>query len=308
MKLHPFSNMTDISVLIVAKKDTEHLMQTINSVVNWTKEVIIIDIGISKEMLSEIKKTTATIIAHDGTVTYADQIRNKITKYASSSYVFFLDPDEVVPNDLQKYIQDNYLKYDALSLPRKNIIFEKWIQHARWWPDHQLRLYKKNIGTWEPEIHSKPVVNGTIHQVEPKEECALIHYNYKNLDHYIEKMTRYAKAEADDYLKGGNTFTLSIALSKGTQEFISRYFAGDGYKDGMHGFVLSFMQLMYYPLVYFYYWEGIKYEKHSQTDLIAASLNHFKDILLQSNHWIITKKLNPSISRIKQKILSMILK
>ena len=306
MKLHPFSNMTDISVLIVAKKDTEHLIQTINSVVNWTKEVIIIDIGISKEMLSEIKNTKATIITHDGTVTYADQIRNKITKYASSSYVFFLDPDEVVPNDLQKYIQDNYLKYDALSLPRKNIIFEKWIQHARWWPDHQLRLYKKNIGTWEPEIHSKPVVNGTIHQVEPKEECALIHYNYKNLDHYIEKMTRYAKAEADDYLKGGKTLTLSIALSKGTQEFISRYFAGDGYKDGMHGFVLSFLQSIYYPLVYFYYWEKNKYSKVDESKISSSIQIYYKELFLQSAYWTSFKGLKSSLSKFKYLIISFL--
>lgn len=300
--------MTDISVLIVAKNDTEYLLQTINSVVHWTKEVIIIDIGIPDDVLKELSRFKVVIIPHDGAVTYADQIRNKIMIHASASYVFFLDPDEVVPKDLQEYIQENYQKYDALAFPRKNIIFEKWIQHARWWPDHQLRLYKKNIGSWKPEIHSKPTINGIIHKVEPKEELALIHFNYKNLDHYFEKMTRYAKAESKDYLKEEKKFTLSIALSKGTQEFISRYFAGNGYKDGMHGFVLSFMQLMYYPLVYFYYWEEKKYEKHSQSDLIAASSNHFKDILLQSNHWIITKKLSPSISRIKQKVINMILK
>jgi len=300
--------MTDISVLVVAKNDTEHLFDTINSVVPWTKEVLIIDIGIPKEVLTKLKKTKVIIIPNKGEVTYADQIRNKITSYASSSYVFFLDPDEILPKDLQEYIQENYQKYDALSFPRKNIIFGKWIQHARWWPDHQLRLYKKKVGTWEPEIHSKPAINGTTHTIEPQEKLAIVHYNYKNLDHYIEKMARYAKAEANDYITQSRKLTISDAFSKGVQEFISRFFAGDGYKDGMHGFILSFLQSIYYPLVYFYYWEQKKYCKVGEDEIATSVQSYYKELFLQSAYWAPIKGMKSLLSHIQYFIISRLTK
>lgn len=296
--------MTDISVLIVVKKDTEHLFETINSVSSWTREVIVIDIGISQEVRAKLKeKTTVSIISHK-TVAYADQIRDAITRYASSSYVFFLDPDEVVPKDLQIFIQDHYQKYDALSIPRKNIIFGKWIKYARWWPDHQLRLYKKDAGTWEPSIHSKPVITGTTFSIPPQEQLALIHYNYRDLDHYFEKMTRYAKAEAADCVSSKKQLTFPEALSKGVQEFISRFFAGDGYKDGMHGFTLSFLQSIYYPLVFFYFWELNKYIKVDENEISTSVQKYYKDIFLQSAYWAPIKGLKSSLSRIQYFIIS----
>ena len=134
--------MTDISVIIVAKTDTLHLIEAVNSVLPWVKEVIIINIGIPESFLKKLHEMNVRIIPYLGNVTYADQIWNEVTKHAVSNYIFFLDPDEVVPEKLQKYIQENYSKYDALSIPRKNIIFGKWIEHSRWWPDYQLRIYK----------------------------------------------------------------------------------------------------------------------------------------------------------------------
>ena len=248
--------MTDISVLIVAKNDTDHLLQAIDSVVQWTTEVIIVDIGIRDDFLEKLKKTNVKIIPHNGNIMYADQIRDKITLYTSSTYILFLDPDEILPPALQKYIQKNYKKYDAMAFSRKNIIFDKWMQHARWWPDYQIRLYKKDKGNWNPSIHSKPNIKGVLHEIPAQETLAILHYNYNNLDHYFEKMIRYAKSEAADYIQSNTHFTLTNALSKGMQEFVSRFFSAEGYKDGMHGFVLSFLQSVYYPFVYFSYGRG----------------------------------------------------
>lgn len=302
------NKQNDISVIIVAKNDTEYLVDTINSVISWVKEIIVVDIGIQDEMVKKLKNLKVKLISYPHKVSYADQIRNKITNEATSKYVFFLDPDEIIPQSLQEYVIDNYQKYDAMSFPRKNIIFNKWIQHARWWPDYQLRLYNKTKGYWTPTIHSKPNIKGNVHEVEALEKLAFIHYNYKNMDSFLEKFMRYAKAEAVDYINSGKTFNLKIATSKGVQEFISRYFAGDGYKDGMHGFILSFLQSLYYPLVFFYYWEKMKYIKVKDEEIMNSVENYYKQLFLQSLHWGFAKGLKSNLSKVKFKLISLIAK
>lgn len=299
--------MTDISVLIVAKDDTRYLLQCIESVSSWAYEVIIINIGIPNEFVNQLKKLKIQIIPYSGDVKYADQIRDNVTKYATSEYVYFLDPDEIIPKDLQSYIIDNYQKYDAICFPRKNIIFGKWIQYSRWWPDHQLRLYKKSKGIWKAEIHSKPQIQGSIHEIPAKESLAIIHHNYRNIDQYFAKMIRYAKAEAQDYAMNNRNISLSEALSKGTQEFISRFFAGDGYKDGMHGFTLSFLQSIYYPVVYFYYWEEKKYSEIDQKEIVKSIEKNFIHSFIQTAFWIRAKKLKSSLSYFTYKIVTFLL-
>ncbi|PIZ64910.1 hypothetical protein CO051_04315 [Candidatus Roizmanbacteria bacterium CG_4_9_14_0_2_um_filter_39_13] len=304
MKLLLFSNMTNISVLIVANGNPPHLLQSIASVQSLASEIIIIDIGLTKDAQNNILSLNLVTIIQEKPVEYVELLREKSKQYAKNDYILMLDPDELVPPELATQILENYQKYDFISIPRKNIIFGKWIQHSRWWPDYQIRLFKKDRVSWPKNLHAQPKTTGNGWTVPPDENQALEHYNYESLDEYMAKMMRYAKADASTHLSSEETFTLPQALTQGSSEFISRFFAADGYKDGMHGFTLSFMQLMYYPLVYFYYWEERKYEdKHSQNDLINISNHFFISTLFEALHW---SKIRNTLNTKKRLILQLL--
>jgi (heptosyl)LPS beta-1,4-glucosyltransferase len=183
-------------------------------------------------------------------------------------------------------------------MPRKNMIFGKWIQRSRWWPDYQVRLFKRDSVTWPKEIHKQPQVKGNGYTIEAEEQCAILHYNYESVDEFMQKMSRYAKSEAGEL----SSFSLSEALKKGLSEFISRYFADEGYKDGLHGFVLAFLQMFYYFLVYVYYWERKKYEESSLESLQSNISEFFKNGLHETNHWLIQKKLVRGFAALKARI------
>lgn len=308
MKLLLFSNMTNISVLIVANGNPPHLLKSIESVQSLASEIIIIDIGLTKDAQNTLLSHNLVKIIQEVPVAYVELLREKSKQYAKNDYILILDPDEIVPKRLSDRLLEEYDKYDFISIPRKNIIFRKWIQHNRWWPDYQIRLFKKDSVAWSKELHAQPKTKGNGLKIEPEEQFALTHHNYESLDEYMIKMMRYAKADAQMHVSSEEKFTLSQALSQGSSEFISRFFAADGYKDGMHGFTLSFMQLMYYPLVYFYYWEGRKYEYVDKEKLIDAPSSFFKDLLLQTNYWIEEKNLSKKLSHLKNALLKRLLK
>lgn len=291
--------MNEISAVIVVKDNPSHLFETISSIEKLVKEIVIVDIGINKLIIPRLKQNKKIkIIKIKKQVLYVEIIREEIKKYAACEYILFLDPDEVFPEELTKQLSSLYLKYSYFKIPRKNIIFEKWIKHSRWWPDYQIRLFKKNAVTWPKQIHNQPVAKGNQYTFPAEEKFAIIHYNYENIDGFMEKFSRYAKAEASEL----QSFSLKEALKKALSEFISRYFAGDGYKDGIHGFILAFLQMFYYFLVYVYYWERKKYQEDLDESPFISISEFFKNGLYEINHWLIQKKLISGLKKIKLRL------
>lgn len=253
--------MQNISAVIVVKDKPSHLMKVIESVNDLVKEIIIIDIGIETTLREELKKNKLIrIIQIKDEVPYVELIRNRTKDFAKSDYVFFLDPDEIVSPGLKTIIKTNLSSCDYFKIPRKNIIFGRWIKHSRWWPDYQARLFKKNKVEWPKIIHRQPKLSGVGFTIDAKEELALLHHNYQNIDEYLSKFRRYAKYEAKEIFDSKKELTFSNAFSRALNEFISRYFAGEGYKDGSQGLVLAFLQMFYYLIVYFYYLEMKKFK------------------------------------------------
>ena len=149
-----------------------------------------------------------------------------------------MDPDEIVPLGLKTIIREKLDAFDYFEIPRKNITFGRWIKYSRWWPDYQVRLFKKDKVIWPKIIHRQPKVSGDGYTIEPREEFALLHHNYQNIDEYLSKFQRYAKYEAKEIFESKKELTFSNAITRALNEFISRYFAGQGYKDGGQGLVL----------------------------------------------------------------------
>ena len=296
--------MKSISAIIVVKNNPSHLFESLKSINDFISEIIIgnIDIGNDyKKRLLENKKVKMSDRPSD--TPFADLIKEDLKKQAKGEYILYLDPDEIFPTINNKQLTILLQKYDFFLFPRKNIIFSKWIQHSRWWPDYQLRLFKKNAVVWPKELHPIPKTKGKEYKFEAKEENAILHYNYDNLDQYLEKAIRYAKSEASLI----NDYSLIKTTKNATSEFISRYLAGEGFKDGLHGFVLAILQMFYYFLVYFYYWEKKKYSNLEKN--IPQNFQQFiRDLHSETNFWLIKKNLVSTFEKIKLKILNKILK
>ena len=180
--------MNDITAIIVAKDFPPHIFETVESTKDIADETVILDIGLHQEIIEKLKDTrNIRIITIKNDIPYVELIREESKSYAKTQYVLFLDPDEVIPPTLAKKILQEYKKYDYISMPRKNIIFGKWMEHARWWPDHQIRLFKKDSVIWHQKLHAKPTVHGNRLTLDAQENLAITHHNYENITEYLKK-------------------------------------------------------------------------------------------------------------------------
>lgn len=301
--------MQQISAIIAVKDNPIHILETIRSIEKFAAEIIVADIGMNSELKKQLlENKLVRMVTIDKPVPYIELIREELKQSAAHEYVLFLDPDETLPETLIESLKSNLTEYDYFSMPRKNIIFGKWIEHSRWWPDYQIRFFKKANIVWPKHIHAQPEVQGREMKLDAKEELAIVHHNYESIDEFMQKLVRYTKAEAHERIASNKDFTAPEAMQKALAEFIGRYFAAEGYKDGIHGFILAVMQMFYYFLVYFYYWEEKKHTDNKPDEISRYMRQFFFKGLYETNYWMMKQKLTGSVSGLKLKVQNILLK
>jgi (heptosyl)LPS beta-1,4-glucosyltransferase len=279
-----------ISVIINTKNEEKNLPRALNSVKGFADEVVVVDMH-STDKTQEIAKKAGAKVYEYQDVDYVEPARNFAIEKAKGDWIFILDADEELSKSLGRKLIE-LIKTDGKSFyrpPRKNLIFGKWIKHSRWWPDYQIKFFKKGSVTWPEEIHAVPETRGEGEDLEAIEENAVIHHNYQSVSQYLERLNRYTTIQVKEKQKKGETFSLTKLLQEPAQEFLSRYFAGQGYKDGLHGLVLAVLQAFSEFVVWLKLWQAEGFPEQSVTleEVKQGSQRVGRDF----QHWLFEKEI-----------------
>ncbi len=274
--------MITLSVVINTLNEEENLLNAIKSVKNLSDEIIVVDM-MSDDKTQEIaKKLGAKVYEHEK-MGYVEPARNFAISKATGDWILILDADERITPELHtkiKQIINSENPQDYYRIPRKNLVFGKWLRHSRWWPDYNIRLFKKGYVEWNEVIHSVPMTRGDGADLEAIDENAIVHYHYVSIDQYVERMNRYTTHQAIALAQNKYNFNWKDIITKPTNEFLSRYFEGEGYKDGVHGLALSGLQAFSELVVYLKVWQMNNFKKQQLVieDVIEVSQQAGSDI------------------------------
>jgi glycosyltransferase involved in cell wall biosynthesis len=295
-------NNTNITVVINTLNEEKNLGRALASVKKIASEVVVVDMHSDDGTVKIAKEFGAKVYTFERK-NYVEPARNFAISKATNDWILILDADEELSVELTNKLLE-VIKTQEVSvwrLPRKNIIFGKWMQHARWWPDYNIRFFKKDCVEWSDEIHSVPITTGNSGQIEDKEELAIIHHNYQSIDQFINRMNRYTTIQSDRLIANKHQFYWTDLFIKPSAEFLGRFFAGEGYKDGVHGLALSLLQAFSELVVFLKVWEAHKFkEANLRLTSVAAEL---KKIEKETHYWIAdahvkeTKSLKHRIKR-----------
>jgi (heptosyl)LPS beta-1,4-glucosyltransferase len=249
-----------LSVTIITFNEEKNLSRAIASVKSIADEIVVCDTESNDDTVKIAKSLGARIFTHKN-MGYVEPVRNFSISKTVGDWVLILDADEEIPNTLAKKIKDIIKKpqADYYRIPRKNIVFGKWLKYSRWWPDYNIRLFRKGTVSWNEVIHTVPMTQGVGGEIDGKEEFAMIHYHYDSIEQYVERMNRYTSQQAKMKLAENYKFNWKDLLSKPVGEFLSRYFFGEGYKDGIHGLALAMLQGFSELVLYLKTWQSEKF-------------------------------------------------
>lgn len=296
--------MASISVVINTLNEEKNLPRALKSVKKFASEIVVVDMNSTDDTQKIAKKYGARVFIHER-MGYVEPARNFAISKAKGEWIFLLDADEEVPNTLAKKLKrvaNNPAQADYFAIARKNMIFGKWMKHSRWWPDYNIRFFKKGSVLWSEEIHSVPTTLGKGKDFEYEEKYAILHHHYENVEQYIERLNRYTTIQARQRVLDKQKFNWQTMLMRATQEFVSRYFAGRGYKDGVHGLVLALLQGFSELVVFTKIWQLENFNEEQIKLKEAATA--LKSTQSEINYWIADALVNEGAgvgARIKRK-------
>lgn len=258
--------MAKVSVIINTLNEEKRLSKAISSVKDFASEIIVVDMMSTDKTVDIAKKAGAKVFNHKR-VGYVEPARNFGIEKAKYDWIFIIDADEWMPKSLKLQLKKEIKNYEEgkspnfFRIPRKNIVFGKWMKHTGWWPDYNIRFFKKGTVSWNEIIHSVPTTTGKGLDLPAERELALVHNHYSSLEEYITRMNKYTTVQARLLRKEGMKFSWRYLISKPVAQFLTRYFAQEGYKDGLHGLALSLLQAFSELVLYLKIWQKQKFEK-----------------------------------------------
>jgi glycosyltransferase involved in cell wall biosynthesis len=275
--------MAAITAIVHTKNSAQTLRSCLESL-RFVEQVLVVDMA-SSDNTKEVAKSFKNVTWHEyKDVGYVEPARNFALQQVNTPWTLIIDADEEVPEQLRKKLlelSESKSAADVYRIPRKNIIFNKWVEHTGWWPDYQLRFFKTGAVQWPTEIHAQPKVQGREEELPVHSEQAIIHHNYQTIDQFIDRLNRYTSIEVKHGRKQlDKKSALPLIFS---EEFCRRYFAEQGFKDGTHGLALSYLQTMYQVTVFLKHWEVEQFsEKCDQRSLI----DQLQESLGDMQYWV----------------------
>lgn len=262
-----------ISAVISAFNEEKFIADCIKSARLVADEVVVVD-NTSEDQTADIAKKLADIVA----TRLNNPVNLNINKNygfnrASGNWIISLDADErLTPQlaaEIKNAIEDK--GFNGYEIPRKNIIFGKWIQHSIWWPDYNLRLFRRGSGKFAAKhVHEKLDVKGKVGRLKNP----MVHYNYQTVSQFIKKLDKtYTESEVENFLASGKQIYWYDSIRWPVSDFLKTFFLEKGYKDGLHGLVLSQLQAFYALVFFAKVWE----RKETFKDLTPP--NFFREFL-----------------------------
>lgn len=298
-----------IAAVILTHNSEKYLAKTLKSL-SWVTQIVVLDSGSTDKTVSLAKQFKAKVITRE-LDNFSAQRNFALQQVMTSNWVLMVDADEEVEADLAKELQsfakDIYL--DGVELPRKNKIWGKWIDHADWYPDYRLVFFRPKLVTFEGEVHERIKFvrgNGTV----AKATNNLRHYNYDTVEQFIVKnLVNYPRQYAQVLNQEGVKFTPIGMVSKSIGEFFRRFFLTEGYKDGMHGLLLSLLMGAQNLVAYIYLWELQGKKQDFSTDDTQALFRSLRGKAGELAYWLTTMSIesttgfNKLIHRSKRKLI-----
>lgn len=247
-------------------------------------EIIVVDSG-STDRTVEIAKSYSAKVFVEKWKGFAAQKNSAIDK-ATGEWVLSLDADEEVDEDLAAEVASPpvrrgskppgvFVQWSALLgsvllavflrpkdmagfmfrsglvegyyVARRNFFLGRWIKHGGFWPDHKLRLFRRDKGRFlERPVHETVRVDGPTATLQgPLFRGALLHHAYPTLEIYLEHMRRYADLGAEMIQDKPRGWLWLNRWLNPPLTFFYNYVVRLGFLDGREGFLLHWNHRRY---------------------------------------------------------------
>ena len=241
-----------LSVYMITYNNERTVEKALRSV-TWADEIVVVD-SFSNDRTVEISRQFTDKVLQRKWSGHRDQYQYA-ADLTTHDWVMFVDADEEVSPGLAQEIREALSRkageVDGFFVYRRTFYLGRWIRYGGWYPDGEIRLYRRDKGRWEGGLHARVVVDGRVQSLKNLYH----HYNYRDISDQIQTIDKYSRIAAEDMAREGETFSLFKLLFHPPFRFIKEYFFKSGFRDGLPGLVIALSTTYYVFIKYAKFWE-----------------------------------------------------
>ena len=260
----------DVTVVILTKNEEINISDCLSSIKDFAKRIIVVDSGSEDETVHIAKEFGAEVYYHEFE-NYARQFNWALDNLdITTRWAFRLDADERLTPDLCSELELLASEHDLDDV--NGVVLESWLYFLGRKIKHgchnkrKIMMFKTGIGRIEDRKMDEHTVLAYGTTISAKNR--FIHYDFKDMTHWINKMNWYATREMQDYYDFKNDVTCEIEgndkITAGIRKrkfglyykfpmfirswllFVYNYVFRLGFLDGKEGFIYNYMYHRWY--------------------------------------------------------------
>jgi glycosyltransferase involved in cell wall biosynthesis len=233
--------------------NNERTVETALASVQWADEIVVVDSFSNDRTVEICQRFTPKVFRREWTG-HREQYQYA-ADHTTNEWIMFVDADEEVSaemaDEIRKQLERGAEGVDGYFVYRQTYYLGRWIRYGGWHPDGEIRLYRRDKGSWEGGLHAKIAVDGKVHVLKNK----YLHYNYRDISDQIQTIDKYSRIAAQDMVASGEKFSLFRMLFHPPFRFIKEYLLKSGFRDGLPGLVIIVSTMYYVFIKYAKLWE-----------------------------------------------------
>ena len=228
--------MNLITGIIICKNEEDNIEDAIKSIL-WCDEVIVVD-AFSTDKTVDIIKKHSVILFQNEWKGFADQRRFVLSK-VNTEWAFSIDADErctgELESEIRQIISQKDLKENGFLIPRKSFFLNKWIKHGGWYPNYQLRVFRKSSAdVSDRQVHESYTVKG----LTGKLKNDLLHYTVTSLSEFVTRINKYSDLSAAEKMDKKKIGFFDILILPRIA-FLKQFIIKGNFLDGTEGLMVS---------------------------------------------------------------------
>ena len=207
--------------------------------VQWADEILVIDSHSTDKTVKIAKNLNVRVIKRHFD-NYSNQ-KNFAIKQAENDWIFVLDADERIPEELKYEILEkleNNTKEKAFWIPRINYFLHKKVKYSGWQNDKVIRLFNRQYAGYNGRlVHEEIQCQTKIGYLTNP----LIHYTCNDYKKYKSKVKKYSKLKAIELYNHNKKVNIFHRIFKPPYRIIYHYFYKLGFLDGKVGWQIAYL-------------------------------------------------------------------
>ena len=240
-----------VSACVIARDDETTIEACLQSL-EWVDEcVVVLDERSRDETEQKARAAGARVVIHpyEGNIEQKNFALEQLK--GDVEWVLSLDADEVLSPQLATRMRDwiahASVDFAAAELNRVTHYLGHWHRHGDFYPDWQLRVFRRGRGRFDGvNPHGRVEVEGARARLAGDLE----HYSYTDLADQIERVQSYSAVAAAALHERGRRVRISDIVLRPPARFLRAYILKRGFLDGFPGFVVAVVTAFHVFLKY----------------------------------------------------------